>query len=617
MPAAVLTALLAAAVVLLVVAPLRWGLVVLLGVTLLVPDSLVVPYEISDLLNVQRLCLVAFVARLAIGLRRGDVDLDALRVTPVHVALLGFAAASFVVGVMLAPSVLGPTRPFDEWLLVVDQVLFFTVVLAAIRTVDDMRWVARVVVVLVAVSAAIAVGEHVARTSYTARVFFADLPAQADAPGARPIELRGGDVRVRGATGFALAYAWIVTALLPLVTVVSAWARRRVWLALPPLVLVAILWTYSRSALVGVAAGAVALVVAARGEGRTTRVVAVGALAVVVVLGAGSLFDRTFDARAATGSDAVREERLPVVLEAAADRPLLGAGLTGVTALGFAGTDSSYVKLYVETGVIGLVAFGLLGVTTLTVAAGALRAPPGVDRALGAAILTGMVVSLGGALAFDLFPTTQSSRPFWLLAALGVGIGEWFGTSTALPRFTAPRRLLVAGVALAGVVVLVLAPRVDVATYRFQALGVGSDARADVARDFVARVRVRTACAALEATADALVDVDVTCGGVPGGLDLGQVRIAVPAGAGFEPAAGALWEALGQVVADPRPLLVDVTAAARPAWAITAPLWAAGLAAGAALAWPSSRPGARRRRGAGAAGPLPPSRSAGAQAAAP
>ncbi|HYD10053.1 MAG TPA: O-antigen ligase family protein [Acidimicrobiales bacterium] len=593
MPEPLVAATILCVAAILVGAPIRWALGVLVFATLLVPDSLVLPYAPSGYFNAQRIFLVAFLIRMLVGHWRREVPTDAFRVTPLHIALVAFAAVTYVVGVLLARFPVAPDDAFNSWLLVVDQVVFVVVVVAAIRTISDPLSVASALIGAIGVAAVIALWEHVSHDAYSVVVWFRNLPDQAGFPGARPIEVRGGDVRVRAAAGFSLSFAWIAGGLIPLALVVASW-RRRWWLLVAPVVGLAVLWTYSRSVLAGLAVGVVVLVVASRFEGRVTRIVLVLGVAAALLLGMSSMLGRTFDERAAEGSNTVREERLPVVLDLAADRPLVGAGHGAVRSQGFAGTDATYVSTYVELGVVGLISLMALLATALWVTLPALRSPLRRDRAVAAATVAGVVMAIMGAGAFDLFPSVHSSRPFWALVCLGLVLTEHTGTAWSL-RLPSGRLFVGAAAGLlAGFGALALAPRSDTATYRFQSLGVASDARADVPRDFIGRVRLLAACDAADAVGGR-VDADVYCGPVPNAIDLADLRIAIDSDRGtraLDDAVDAIHGGIEAVVPDPELVSTGRFDDARPAWASTAMMWMPIVTGGIAVGLPDRR---RRR----------------------
>jgi hypothetical protein len=588
MPASFIALLAVAALVASVVGPLRTRLAVLVGVTLLVPDSLVFPFGISPDLRIQRIVLVAFVAGLVLDRRRHGPDEPTYRLTPVHVALTVLLAAGFATGVLLARDDLPPATTVNGWLAIVDQAVFFTAVLVALRRIGDVAWAARLIVGVAAFVALMAVLDHVLGFSLSARIFFSRLPEQATLAGARPIEIRGGDVRVRGSASFALAYAWITAGLVPLAVAVAATARRRWWMAVPPLLLLTTLWTYSRSALGGLALGVVVLVAVARDRRITAWVATAGAIAVLAALSLG-VVDRAFTAEAAAGSDAVRVERLPVVLGAAAERPFIGTGFGGVTTLGFAGTDATYVSTYVELGAIGVAALVLaLGCAVVSVAP-IVRAPAGARRIVGGAALAGVVVGVAGAAFFDLFPPAQGSRPFWLLAALGIHTVERAAPVRAIRQMSFLRLAYpIVGLA-AGVAVLALAPRSEVETFEFQTISIAVDAKATQPIGYIGRTRVRTACAAFDDLAEGR-DLRVDCLPLRTTTDSGSVRIA---GHRVGASAATLVDDVAAHVKGFSSSRVATTRAARPAWASTAPLWL--TLAGALVA--AAAPRRRRRSG--------------------
>jgi hypothetical protein len=476
MPAAGVVALTAAIVLFVLAAPLRWATIALLGTSLLVPATLVMPNGLTSFLTVPRVVLVSFLATLLLRRHRGEIGGDAFRPTRVHVLFAAFVVVAFVNGLALA----APTTPagtaLARWGEIVDQLAFFIAVLTAVRAIRDDWWVAKAITALLAVFVGIAIGEHYTGGSWS-RWFFEGVGSQLGKLNAAfPLERRGGELRVRSAAPFALAFAWVAAMLFPVLVAFSSRAIRRTTifaLALPGLVVAAILWSFTRSALATVVGAAVVLWMASRADRRIGALVGIGLAAAGIVLAAHPTFGRRFQTPETRGSVQARLQRLPQIFEIVAARPLRGVGLGGLGPFGFQTTDASYLLVYAELGVIGLVVFlALLGSVVLETLPG-LRAPPGERRVLAAAAFTGLLVAIAGAAAYDLFSAQGSARQFWLLAAVGIAVGERAHPApqhAPLVRVTRARLALAAAGIAGGAIVLAAAPAQAALSYRFQTI---------------------------------------------------------------------------------------------------------------------------------------------------
>ena len=411
----------------------------LLAFWLLVPGLLIVPYG-PHLLLVDRLVLYVFAARLALRSGRpGEPKARAFALTPVHVALAALLLTAFTAGVLLAPQSVSLAGDLHAFLYVLDLVILFVVVLAAVRTIGLMR-----IVNLIAwgVVAAVLIGliERVTKFSW-GQFFFEHVPASY-VPGIAPgtLSVRGAAVRSQGAAQFALEYGWVLAMLLPLtVATTIRWSHGKLWrkaaLLLPIAAFMAIVFSGARSAVVAAVVATLLFLLATGGDRRLLRWLGVVAVAAVLVaLFDPSLVTSPFTAGSAADPASVRLERLPFLFSLVVHRPFTGVGFNGVSSV-FGGVDNGYALMYATIGVVGVTAWVALMVTAMAKTARALRSPRGTDtRNVGAACLIG-VVAVGAAMAtYDLVSTLQSQWAFAVLAALGVAAAE------AVPRRERARR---------------------------------------------------------------------------------------------------------------------------------------------------------------------------------
>ena len=591
----------------LVLLPPRAAFAALAVALVLVPDTLRLPF--SDQLIVVRLAPLALLVGLLRRAGRGELAPRAFRPSPATAGLAGFALVAWVVGVMGADGPVPPTFARDAWLILPEQLVVLVAATAAVRTIGSVRAATTLAAVTVG-AAAIAVAERITGTGYAQRIFDA-VPEQRTADAGGRLEVRSGSVRPRVASRFSLAYAWQATILLPLVAGVAAGTPRARQVAGVGLVGLAVALTASRSAYAGLALGLVGLALLARRRSVTLAVAVAVAVGGLLVVGSG-LADAAFDAPEASGSNAVRDERAPVVLDVAADDPFTGIGYGGLLVRGLPTTDSSWLQLYAELGAVGLA--GLVLSVALAVAAmlpaltGATSHRP--QRLVAAASATGLLLSLLGAAYFDLFTGRQSVLVLWVLAAIGVVAGEEAAALRQDPeplgvgaRLAARPLFPALGLAV-GAVVFAIGPRPATAEVSLQTVPPATDAVAGGPDSFVGRTLANTTCAVLEAAASS-TGADATCV-LPFGQGAGAIRLRV---ASDDPARtdAAVEQALAagaRQVPSAWVLRLEREDRSLPAPVRTAPL--AGAVGGLALAavWPV-RGRAAPRHDPAAAPPLP------------
>jgi hypothetical protein len=577
-PTPLLVVAIAAATLLCLRGSLKTATATLLTVWMFVPANLRPPGSQAFFLTVPRLVLAAYMLNVAVRWRQGELADDAFRFTRVHVAFVALGVGAFVTGVALA----GPEIPFKTsflgWLRIADQLVFFVALLAATRTLG-VRWTAGAVVAVASVAATIAIGERIIGTGWSEWMFRnTDLRV----PGASGLALRGGKVRVQVAAQFPLEFAWVMTLLLPMTATAFRWGRRAALGVLPLLVLLAIALSPSRSSLAGLVLGAIVVLVCSRLERSVATIVIAGAIAAVFVILAVPSLREPFIAASKTGEAAIRLERLPDITEAVADRPYAGLGYGGLIVRGIHVTDISYVLVYGETGVIGLVLTVALWVTAIGATLPALRAPTPSDRVLAASIVAGVVLVPIAAGAYDFSSVLQSVWTLWVLVALGRTLAEHCGAVVPdAPRRISPARVFLplAGVAI-GTVAWSMVPAHSVASYTFETTTPRVIAADQRANEYLGRVLLNTACAAIDSAATRLEPAHASCRSLRIGFGVGSVRIEAPTDADVVAAARGVEDVLRRRDFRFQPHAVGVLSRARPTWAQAAPvaLGGAGLA---------------------------------------
>jgi O-antigen ligase len=186
-----------------------------------------------------------------------------------------------------------------------------------------------------------------------------------------------------------------------------------------------LLFSLSRSSWLAALSAALALLLLTRRRARLLAALVLGALAIVALrpdavterveytftehrdsvhLG-GVPLDASASARVTSWRQALRD---------AAEHPLLGYGITGYHFL-----DAQYFRILAETGILGLLVFGLL-VTLL--ARHALRSARTVSHPLLRGLALGFLAALAGLLVHGIgantFIIVRVAEPFWFFAGL-------------------------------------------------------------------------------------------------------------------------------------------------------------------------------------------------------
>jgi hypothetical protein len=321
---------------------------------------------------------------------------------------------------------------------------------------------------------------------------------------------------------------------------------------------------------------------------------------VLIVIVSSSAISRSFESRSAELSTGTRQERLPVVLRQAAERPFEGVGLASLssrTGLRKRGTDSSFLQIYVQLGVIGSLGLLLLLMASIQAILPGLRYPTGLERTIAAAALSGMAVGVAAGASYGAFPPF---RPYWLLAAIGVAVAERAPAQSNVRRRRSRARILIpaAGVG-AGLVLLAVVPTKASVAAQFETIGVYREALTTAgSQGFFGTLLVNTACDVIMTTA-ANDPASVTrCYNMRteanAQVGLGHVRIESPTLRQAQTRVRVTLAYAREWIPDLRVHLVEMKNHAVPTWARTAPLW--GGVAGAWFAYVTPPMPVRRRR---------------------
>ena len=608
MAAGLLLALILAATVVAFRGPPPAAATVLVAMWLLVPGSARVPGTGTGQLMIHRVLLGAVIAGLAWRAVSGRVDRRAFALRGVHLAFAAFLIVAALLGVVLADIRTLPRHNLDGWVALAEQAVFFVTALAVFRLCGARRSV-EVITAVGGLLAVIAISERVFGWSY-ARWFAAEI---ADPSGllTLPLERRGSHPRVRGAATFALEFAWIVALLVP-VTMAGALNRLRgrsrpdlgslLHAAVPVLLLMALVWSWSRSAYAGLAIGVAALLVGVvLDRPRQLAIVSLACVAVVALAFQAPL-QEAIEISTASGEQDVRFQRLPEVLEPVAERPLVGLGLGGLLAHGVQVVDNSWVTTYATLGVVGVMALGALLLAMLHATSRFLRAGPGDARTIGAAASGAVLAAVVGFGAYDFGTLRASSETLWALGALGLVANEEMGVLRSPFRVRRPPVrmwfLAMLGSGVASIVFLVTPARSTIDAVfttvdpRFAAAAAGDQA-------FTVKVLSQSACLVIEPVGPPGTvqcrDDDQLAGGI------GNVRIE----AGTDAEADRLFDAVEERLTSTFPAATLQARAHGRGWSaalVTAPLWAAAVGAAVGALIPVS-PAGGAGSGPGAPGP--------------
>jgi O-antigen ligase/polysaccharide polymerase Wzy-like membrane protein len=598
-------ALLLGFVVLAVVVYLRSSVIValigMLVVTFAVPGTVQVVQAHSVYATFHRLVLLLFCFNILLKIVGRKLPASILRPSRLSGLLFGWVVVTFVIGVAFADSRIPIASSTFLWSIAVEQLIFVLFVVAAFRAIGDTRKIAWIIAGVALATAGVAVTEHFTRRGlgpYLTGI----LTGHPNLSSFQNLETRGDEVRVAAGLDFSLALAWVGTMLLPVVVVAASRARRFIVRVSPLLLVLAIVWTYARSAYLGIPLIAVVLLFASRFDPKLVRIFFAGAIVAAAVFFLTPTAKNAFSAEGTEGSTVIRKERLPVILSSAAQRPLIGRGLSSLSFSGLQTTDATYLLTYGETGVIGAAALGLLFMGTIALLLPGLRAPPN-ERVFAAASVAGVVAGLAGADFLDEFSISGSFRAFWLVACLGMVIAERIEVAPAphavarrVRRRFAPALVLSLAGAGAGIVLSSLTPVTPTAEARFTTRSPATEALVPNPAPLIGQADVETACSIIEARVLADTGDDIECYDDLTDVGVGDFRITAPTADRLARRLRTVTVAVRRFLPGFRVFRLAGSPVSKPTIARTAPYWLAFVGFGLGIFGGSSRPLRERLR---------------------
>lgn len=617
---AALYALAAIALVLVVLRARPGAVLAVYAVAVLaIPGPLQVPYTGATYFTFQHVLTMAGLARLLLGRLERSLPPRLAAWTVPQSALLALVVVAVVGGVALAPDA-GPlgfagARVAD----LLDELGFLTVAIVLARQ-TSARTVLSACALGLLVGIAIATVEHLTGSSW-GRLLFRPFPLGSNVSAAFPLSERAGTLRVRAGTEFALQFAWVVVTFAPALVVAALrvggrWAAPLAFAA-GGLSFLAVYWSFSRSAL-GALLVVLALTYVLLGRRElvvgTGVVLAVGAVAYAFLPG----LQARFAAASGAGSLAVRGQRLAPAFEVASRHPFRGAGLGQLIATGVPTIDQSLLLDYLELGVIGAVALGVVLASALQVSLRVVLRAPRDDRDLAVAAALGVAAFVASAMAYDAAVLLQSNHAFLLVLAAAVCLDSPAAAPAPVRRRVV--RAVAAGAAglLVGTVVFALAPTHAAQRATFTTLSAAQESALTYDPVTSANNLRTTVCESV--TTARLAGVDVDCTDRFGAAGEGFLRIQAANEFALARAQRELTDrarASGVLFLRLHPLEAPRTG--RDTWAATAPVWMALLALGltALLRLPGLRRGHAPPPGERGAPASPPAQRRPARVVAP
>jgi hypothetical protein len=518
----------------------RKGLILTVAVVTLIPATLVAPNPVGPGFTVTRLVLLGFVAGLVYRTRTGEISRQAWRPGKLHLLALGYLVVALIDGVAIAVPTVSASNASLQWWDVLDQMVCLLVGLTAFRHVRDsasrrgeryplMPLTAGLLVVL----ACIGVIEHLTHTSW-AQLLYTGQHSQQAQDAAHDLISRDGDRRVRASAQYAIEYGWLCAALLP--TLLITLLRRHLprptarFVLLPiavVLVLGAMYWSYTRTAFAAVALGVVLLGALTQDRRFVTAAGATLAAAGAAIVANPGLIT-ALSPQADQGSINVRSERLPIVFQLAATHPLHGLGFGGLDFHGIPTTDTSWLLVYADLGVLGLVAVILLFVNVIAECARGLRATDEQARLTSAAVIVSVILVAVAGFAYDTLSLMTTGRLLWLLAAAGIAAAETVPRPAAVPwqvaaRARLPRAALGAALGVTSGLALWLSwPHTSIARAQFDALPAAEEAGNYDSVD-IGRQLISSSCSVLDGLRTP--DLSIECWDAQTGAGIGYVRV--------------------------------------------------------------------------------------------
>lgn len=326
---------------------------------------------------------------------------------------------------------LSPGLSFKFWNETYVKIGFMTLALAWLpRTKDDFHLVARVIAISGLLVAAVAISNKLSGTNLVegTRV---TIGLQTTSILSDPNDL-------------AFLLLTTLSFSIALLTGRTGWANRIIGAACVPAVLVAIVYTQSRGAVLGVLA-----VFAAYGllfvRSKTVLIVAcvIGAMALYLAMGISERMSRMPPAEGFDASAADRLDFWITALKAAALRPLTGVGLANFSWFNYIQTGqdmtthNTWLQVLAETGIPGLALFVLMVVRAFRTSLRAHRILSAAEiRSPVQPVAYGLVAAIAGFCTAGFFLSQGFTWSIYIMVALAAAVGRYVDENTRVTAQT-------------------------------------------------------------------------------------------------------------------------------------------------------------------------------------
>lgn len=316
-----------------------------------------------------------------------------------------------------------------------------------VRTADRLDFVLRAVVVCGAIAAVVGICQFMLNLDLTQ---YLRLPILRYESGETLIDVsRGGLRRVGGTMGHPIEFGVVCSMILPLAVHYGNKARARSepamrWWVCAALIGAGLMFSVSRSAVLGFASAALVLLIGWPGRRRAQALVVFLGFLVVMKLMVPGLLGQFYNLFAGAGNDDSvkwRTHDYPIAANEIMRHLWFGRGYGTWYAPKHQVFDNQYILTMVEGGVIGMAAFAVIFCAGIYAAIRAryLAIDP-VRRDLGLSIVAGLVVPLVGSATFDLVAfKTAEGLSFLLIGAAGALLRITVADTRRAPAAPVPR----------------------------------------------------------------------------------------------------------------------------------------------------------------------------------
>jgi hypothetical protein len=404
-------------------------------VTLLIPAGLRIGGALPADLSADRVVLGVVLLAWVMGLLEipdEPLQSDARRSRGALLVLLGVAFVSLAVNEIQPTAVTPVSDALKNMLVLLGYVGTYALVLVSTRSRGAVERVCAWAAGAGVIAALSGIVERLT-SSNPIRQALLSLPGIHQRQNIADTLTRGSGVRIFGTGEHPIAFGGAMAMLVPVaayLAIVDA-KHRVLWIWAALVMGLAMLLTVSRSAVIAALIGAFVLLFA--WPKYRLGLVSIGVAAVLAVhvfmpglLGTlrATLSPSYIAMEESASNQDNRSSDYPKVAEIVPHQPLLGLGWGNFTPDRYFYLDNQALKLLLELGMAGVVAFVAFCWCTIASLVRAIRAGPDRESLLAGALLASIVVFLTLSLFFDSFSFVQVAYLFFAFSALGMNVAE-------------------------------------------------------------------------------------------------------------------------------------------------------------------------------------------------